>query len=134
MQPGTERRGQPRVHADLPIQLALDGGATDANIRDISISGVCCETNCAVPVMTQVRLTIVLPDLLPDVLTEQSGEQQPISCAGAVVRSIALPENGSDSFETAIFFTQMGESDRANLEDFIALRQAAGAAAPDFEG
>ncbi|HMR05444.1 MAG TPA: PilZ domain-containing protein, partial [Polyangiaceae bacterium] len=61
MTTGTERRAHPRVRADLPIQLTAEGGAADASIRDISLSGVCCITDRAMPVMTQVRLTIVLP-------------------------------------------------------------------------
>ena len=118
MQPGTERRGQPRVKTNLSVQLDLDGGTTDANIRDISLSGVCCITMSAMPVMTQVQLTIVLPGPM--------GTEQPIRCAGAVVRSAQLSaDGGGEGFETAIFFTQLGESERAEIEDFVALQQAA---------
>ena len=103
MQPGTERRGQPRVRADLSVQLNLETGGSGANIRDISLSGVCCITDRAMPVMTQVELTIVLPTG-PDAT-------HPLTCSGAVVRSEPIPTNGDGSshFETAIFFTQMGE-------------------------
>ena len=117
MTTGTERRAHPRVRADLPIQLTAEGGAADASIRDISLSGVCCITDRAMPVMTQVRLTIVLPDRV--------GEPRPINCSGAVVRSArtARGPNGRERYETAIFFTELGESARNQLEDFVILRQ-----------
>lgn len=123
MTTGMERRGHPRVRAELPIQLTAEGGAADASIQDISLSGVCCFTSRAIPVMTQVRLTIVLPDRL--------GDPHPISCSGAVVRSSRTGRGagGSDRYETAIFFTELGESARNQLEDYMILRQSGESAA-----
>jgi hypothetical protein len=118
MTTGTERRGHPRVQAELPIQLTAEGGAADASIRDISLSGVCCLTDRAMPVMTQVRLTIVLPD--------RGGAPRPITCSGAVVRSrrTSRGPSGAERYETAIFFTELGESARNQLEDYVVLRRS----------
>ena len=65
-----------------------------------------------VAMMTQVGLTLVLP--LP-------GGANSIECRGAVVRSrpIEAADDGSDRFETAIFFTSMAETDRMALQEFL---------------
>lgn len=109
----TERRSNPRTPVDLDLQIALKGDLVRARVRDISTSGIRCVTECEVPIMTQVQMVILLPLGL--------GGTRSLSCSGAVVRSeppdvAATPD---DVFETAIFFTELRESDRAALETFI---------------
>ena len=115
MKPTSERRAAPRVQMDFPGKLTLPDGTSDARIRNISVSGISCVTDRALPVMTQVELIILLPI---------AGSPVPIHCAGAVVRSSPL-EAHADQFETAIFFTELGEEARNELEDFVVLHSAA---------
>jgi hypothetical protein len=114
MQPATERRRSPRAKASAVAHLTLADGITKARLRDISSSGVRCLTDRNVPVMTQVRLVITLEVPGSDPIE--------IACEGAVVRSAPLPaREGDRSFDTAIFFTAMGEGTRERIEDFVEL-------------
>ena len=118
-----ERRRRPRVAADLDMKLDLPGHRATARLRDISTSGVRCLTDRPMPVMTQVRLVLVIP--LP-----ASRDGREIVCGGAVVRSAPAPSAGTPAhrgesggglaaFDTAIFFTDMNETDRADVEAFV---------------
>jgi hypothetical protein len=112
-----ENRKKPRAAADMDMRFELAGQAGFARIRDISASGVRCVTDRALPLMTQVELVIVLP---------ARGGHREVVCRGAVVRSTALhaadapkPGRNAAGFETAIFFTQMRDSDRTEVEEFV---------------
>jgi hypothetical protein len=104
----TERRKKLRVPASFDLRLDVSGRAGSAKVRDISASGVRCVTDRAMPLMTQVAVTLLIPAV--------AGARE-ISCRGAVVRS--APEGRPASFETAIFFTHMSDADRASVEDFV---------------
>jgi hypothetical protein len=96
------------------VQLALPGSVTDARVNDISVSGVRCVTDREFPIMTQVGLVLMLP--------AATGDPRRITCQGAVVRSDAGRTVGDGAeYDTAIFFTSMGDSDRAELGDFVEL-------------
>ena len=121
----TERRTKPRVAADLATRLGLGGQFGSARIRDISSSGIRCVTDRALPLMTQVELVIVLP--------HHAGQRE-IVCRGAVVRSgplggsiqprnvsqsVAAGDKSASAFETAIFFTDIRDSDRVQVDEFV---------------
>ncbi len=108
MKPQTERRKMPRVPASFDLRLDVGGRQGSAHVRDISASGVRCVTDRAMPLMTQVAVTLLLPGT--------SGAHE-ISCRGAVVRS--APDGRAASFETAIFFTHMSDADRGRVEEFV---------------
>ena len=112
-----EHRKKPRAAADIDMRFELAGQAGFARIRDISASGVRCVTDRPLPLMTQVELVIVLPG--------PAGHRE-VVCRGAVVRSTAVaapetPKSGKNAagFETAIFFTQMRDADRTEVEEFV---------------
>ncbi len=118
MQTANEKRKKPRASADLDMRFDLAGQAGFARIRDVSASGVRCVTDRALSLMTQVELVIVLP--------APAGRRE-ILCRGAVVRcgplgasaQGATPGARGPTFETAIFFTQMRDTDRIDLEEFV---------------
>lgn len=103
MSPVTERRGHPRVAADFPVQLAVGGDTTAAQLRDISASGLLCETDRRVPVMTQVRLVLSI--------TRPALDPREVMLDGAVVRCREV-DAAPERYETAIFFTNMDEDTR----------------------
>lgn len=128
---GKERRKSRRVKAKLPVELTLSDGVSNAHVHDISLSGVRCITDRAMPVMTHVQLVLMLPG------NSASGTRK-VACEGAVVRSAPVRSpagaGGSEnSFDTAIFFTRMGESGRAEVEEFLALRQKTDPSSQDEE-
>jgi hypothetical protein len=110
-----DRRSRPRSAADLDLRIDAAGRSGFARVRDISGCGVRFVADRALQPMTQVGLVIVLP---PSV----GGRE--ISCRGAVVRSV--PVSGGDGraagYETAIFFTEMRDSDRLDVEEFVSSR------------
>ncbi len=114
---GAERRANPRAEARLPARLSLPGAVADAAVQDISLSGIRCHTDQLLKVMTQVGLVLMLP--------VAAGEERPLHCQGAVVRSRPLAGDDGDLFDTAIFFTSMSDSDRQQLDDFVQLLQRA---------
>lgn len=114
MKHATERRRQPRVAAEIELRCEQGGRSGVARVRDISASGVRCVTDRAMPLMTQVGLILQVPG---------AGAPREIVCRGAVVRSGPIgAASGPGGFETAIFFTDVTESDRVWLEEFVSSR------------
>jgi len=112
----TERRRHSRVAADIEVRCEHGGRSGVARVRDISASGVRCVTDRAMPLMTQVGLVLQIPG---------AGAPREIVCRGAVVRSGPIGSgSGGDpgGFDTAIFFTDVTESDRVWLEEFVSSR------------
>lgn len=116
-----ERRKKPRAPANFDLHLEFPGQSGSARVRDISSSGVRCESERPVPMMTQVQMRIVLPGGASDAPRE-------IVCRGAVVRSEPITRSVSGAatvrsgapFDIAIFFTEMRDSDREDVEAFVA--------------
>jgi hypothetical protein len=106
---GTERRRHPRTRADLGLRLGAPSGETPARVHDVSSSGIRCLTEVSLPVMTQVRVHLVLPAAL--------GERH-VVCDGVVVRSERTGR--AAAFDTAIFFSDVAEADRTELESYVA--------------
>ncbi len=132
MKPATERRRTRRHRARLPVELRLPGASGaggKAVVEDVSLSGVRCTTDHALPVMTQVGLVLVLPG--------SGGVEHHVNCQGVVVRcrptgshstdasvdpeTVDGPPDGPGEHETAIFFTSMSDGDRLQLDDFLRL-------------
>jgi len=120
-----ERRRQPRAAADLGMRFELPGPAATARVRNISQSGVRCHTDRRLPVMTQVQLAIALP-----IGPKGSLGTREITCRGVVVRCDPLESPAASAgdasraanrskYDTAIFFTDLGESDRSDVETFV---------------
>ena len=106
--------------------MTLPGLSAPAQIRDLSSSGVRCATDRPLPVLSQVHLVLLLPAFGPVSSTDPAGgaaaRPRDVACRGAVVRCTrdgnrtAAPGN---VFDTAIFFTDMRETDRAAIEEFV---------------
>jgi hypothetical protein len=97
-------------------------GLTPAKVRDLSAHGVCCTTERALPAMTQVHLVLLLP-------TPQGPRE--VACSGAIVRCVRLEsaKAGEADWETAIFFTDLRETDRAAIADAVSAWRSQGAVA-----
>ncbi len=102
-----ERRREPRARASFPLVFTPPSGPLEAQVRDISRSGICATAARAVPEMTRVRFRFSLPS--PEGPRRIEGE-------GAVVRCARRAEAG---FEIGIFFTEISEADRDRLAEFV---------------
>ena len=110
--PGRERRRWARALAEMPITLVGPAGSSEAKVRDVSRAGVCFFLDHPVPLMTVLGVAFDLAT--PIGRTRVQGQ-------GAVVRCEKIAK-GVDHWEVAVFLHDMGESDRAALEEFVAVR------------
>lgn len=108
--PGRERRRWARAGADLPITVALDGGRSEARVRDISRAGVCFFLDRPIPLMTVLELAMDLH--------VKNGVRK-IRGAGAVVRCEKIAR-AVDHYEVAVFLHDLAETDRQCIEDYVA--------------
>ncbi len=112
-----ERRRAPRADTRLPIRIFQTSadGELEAHTRDLSASGVCCEVHQLLPLMSKVQLTLQLP------AGDAAHPEQPIVCAGAVVRvdPIHTLGEGDATFRVAIFFTDVKEADRERIVRYV---------------
>jgi hypothetical protein len=107
-----ERRRHPRIEAALPLRLTFGDTTYDALIVDLSASGIRFQIPFALTLMSRVQIGLELPD--------DEEHAAPIAVAGVVVRSDLLePRLGGDVYDTAIYFQDCAESDRARLGRFI---------------
>lgn len=114
-----ERRRTHRVRPAAEIRMLLPGLATPASVRDVSASGVRCTTERPIPVLSQVHLRLLIP---------AGAATRELNCNGAVVRCVrnGAARQPTESFDTAIFFTDLRETDRAALEDYVARARSDG--------
>jgi hypothetical protein len=108
----TERRRARRARPQVDLRMTFPGISAPADVRDVSSSGVCCTTDRPMPVLSQVHLLFLLPS---------SVGPREVSCNGAVVRCVkdGRSRGPGPIYETAIFFTNLRETDRAALEEFV---------------
>jgi hypothetical protein len=126
-----ERRKKPRTLADFDIRIGLLGESSPARVRDISASGIRCIVDRPLKPMTQVEIVLLLP-AAADAPSSHADPGREIVCRGAVVRSGPVADvRAADGkaaserrkrFDTAIFFTDMKESDRDQVEEFVSAR------------
>ena len=102
---GSERRAHPRVPAEWPITIALPEGYFEANLRDVSASGVCFHVDRPVSEMTVLRLQLDL---------DSEGDKHRVDGRGVVVRCKRISP-ALDHYEVAVFFDQIESRDRELL-------------------
>ncbi len=113
-----ERRRHPRVQASIGAKVSGAGGEIEAEVHDISMSGVLLLSDKKVEEMTVVQMRLLLPS--------RAGDSTP-SCSfeltGAVVRCAPINKKritpSSRKYEVAVFFTGMPVEARAALESFV---------------
>lgn len=115
-----ERRRAPRGKPSTDLRMSLPGMSAPARVRDMSSSGVCCTTDRPLPVLSHVRLAFEV--------AAESGSRE-IACGGAVVRCVKdgrASGGGPATYEVAIFFTDLRETDRAALDEFVSALRVSG--------
>ena len=111
-----ERRKFPRIH-DEGLTLKLDAGdfGTMTHTTDISVSGLYCKIGSEVPLMSRVKLTIMVPDT-----TKVDIALSPLEVDGVVVRQHPVIIDGVvKHFDVAIFFDNLSERDKNIIQGYI---------------
>ena len=109
---GVERRGYPRAKADF--QAVIDNGfeAIKTKVDNISCSGIYCEVNKEIPLMTKLDLNMLIPTTFPSM-----GEFFRVHCSGVVVRTELSKDKGK--YNIAILFSDLLESAKDKLSSYI---------------
>ncbi|MEW6744168.1 MAG: PilZ domain-containing protein [Planctomycetota bacterium] len=116
----SERRGRERIEIETGVQLMAPNAAGVARLRNISVSGLLCVTDTALPEMATFDLLMKLP-----ALPEERDKTYRIEATGLVVRCVPIERgNSRPRFEVAFCFTELNPKDRAQLEQFIERRRS----------
>lgn len=112
--PFQERRKHPRVSKNIPCELVVGSSTYTAQTKNLSCGGALCELPQIVPVMTKLGITFNLPAL------SQGAFRRAIRCVGVVVRQEPHPnEAGSNTYLTAIYFSELSQDDRKQIAEFV---------------
>ncbi len=117
-----ERRKHKRAPVEVPIDiesLDIEGKAFTAQTVNLSAGGFYCKVPFYVPVMTKLRVSMVVP--LED--TEGKVENHVITCEGMVVRVVPeKPQPNRKFYEIGCFFTDIDDYDRLLIEQYLAAK------------
>ena len=105
-----ERRKSPRIN-DESLSLKLEGFDSITHTLNISPSGVYCKVDKELPLMSRVKLALVMPD----VSLEVNGivvRQHPVMIDGVVKH-----------YDVAIFFEDLSPKDKDALSAYIARKK-----------
>lgn|SRR3989338_4388992 len=117
MMTNEERRTFPRI-ADERLSLKLKSGDFDAvtHTLNISASGIYCKTEKEIPLMSKVKLVLMMPDASKDERPLKSLEVE-----GVVVREHPVMIDGRiKHYDMAIFFSDLSEKNREIISNYIA--------------
>lgn len=114
---GAERRRHFRLEKAVPLKIS--GGDADivTETLNISSSGAFCLLNKHLAPMTKLKLSFLLP-----LKRNNKVVNKRISCEGVVVRSQSAVDQ--DSFQTAIFFSDIMPRDSQIIHEFVESAQA----------
>lgn len=113
-----ERRKYPRI-ADDKISLKVKAAQFDATISqslNISASGVYCKVDKELPLLSRVKIILMLP-----LGTDRKEKLNKIETEGVVVREHPVIEDGKVlHYDVAIFFDNLSSKDRQTIKEYIA--------------
>ena len=112
-----ERRKQPRIHVDLPLQLTIKDATVATQIRDLSTSGIRFRSPLVLPLLSRVQIALELPEM------PSGGSARSLAITGVVVRSDNTGTGRRPDYDTAIYFEDLSERARSQLSQFIASRK-----------
>lgn len=107
----TERRNYPRAVQKLPLTISQRQGIkVIAATKNISCSGVYCCVHKPLPLMSKVKITILLPT-----------DKGKINCSGVIVRSEpAILEQAETAYHNiAIYFTDITDKHKEKIAHFV---------------
>lgn len=113
-----ERRIYPRVK-DNKVSLKLKTEQFDASISqslNISASGVYCKINKELPLMSRVKIILMLPTDVND----KNSKTIKVETEGVVVREHPVIEDGKIvHYDAAIFFDNLSAKERETIKDYV---------------
>jgi hypothetical protein len=108
----SERRRASRLEQSIPFKISSGDIDIVTETKNLSSSGALCLVNKFIIPMTKLKLQILLP-----IRRNNKVVNQRISCEGVVVRSQSAVDQ--DSFQTAIFFSDITPRDSQIINEFV---------------
>ena len=96
-----EKRRTPRIEEKLPIKVSEGDYRAVVETKNISASGVYFTAERAMPILSKVMITLLLPT--------NAGRNSKIECRGIVVRVVPKTVQDKTMYETAILFDDVTE-------------------------
>ena len=115
-----ERRSFPRVR-DEGLSLRLNAGDFDTvtHTLDISASGIYCKIDREIPIMSRVRLKLMVPDS-----AKSSKSTIELDVDGVVVREHPVIIDGViKHYDAAIFFDNLSEKNSEIIQNYISSKK-----------
>jgi len=108
-----ERRTFPRIHAEgLSLKVKAGDFDTMTHTLNLSASGIYCKIEKEIPLMSRVKLMLMLP------------EDKSIEVDGVVVREHPVIIDGvTKHYDVAIFFDDLLPKNREMIESYISKRK-----------
>lgn len=111
----SERRSSPRAQSRVPMVVKDRTREVKVETLNISKSGAQCRLSYFIPLMTKLEIRLELPG--------HATPQPTIHCRGVIVRvEPASEQPHRASYDTAIFFHDLSEPDRAILAEYVSQR------------
>lgn len=113
---GTERRKSPRIEdKELAIKLNLGDYDSVTHTLNLSTSGIYCKVDKEIPLMSRVKLMIIVPDV-----SGEDKESRNLEISGVVVREHPVVINGEvKHYDCAIFFENLSARDMEIISAYI---------------
>lgn len=109
---GPERRRHTRVDRHIPFKIVREEGDLVAETVNISRSGAYCRINTRIPLMTKLKIQLLLP-----LRKGNKSATKTVHCQGVVVRIEPSGEEGP--FNVAIFFNEIAQRDVELINDYV---------------
>ena len=110
-----EKREKKRSDVFIPVKIMGTDKAFATETMDISSSGIYCRTATALPLLSKVAISLVVP-------LSQNGKKgaKTIECRGTIVRTHPVMVDGKEvGHDVAIFFDEIKEGDKFLLTEYI---------------
>jgi hypothetical protein len=108
-----ERRRHPRVDDKLPLKIKDESFDAISVTKNISCSGVFCQVEGYFPLLSKVKIVLLLP-------SGEKAKARPIHIEGVIVRSEPVNSSpGSNFRNVAIFFNKIKRQDIVKLSNYI---------------
>lgn len=120
--PNRERRKAPRIRdEELPLRINIGGFDTATHTLNISSSGLYCKVAKEIPLMSRVKLMLMIPDL-----TKGNKETKGVEVEGVVVRTHPVIIDGQiKHHDVAIFFDGLEPRASELIANYIARKKSA---------
>ncbi len=111
----TEKRCYPRIKKNIKFKITKDDSTVVAETIDLSCIGANCRTNKNISFMTKVKIIFPLSH------GTHNNKVKNVEFYGVIVRADKVSTNpdNNDMYEIAIFFSEIEESVKGKIADFI---------------